>query len=292
MKILYFGPAQCDYQADMLFHGLRVSLGVSVIDFPRLDRMYSDYPDPSTLYGSGFTLYGLLPDHTIDRENLGPRISAKEFDLIIYGSVCRAVPFLTLVTRVYPRERILFIDGEDAPTTLLDIAQHGIYFKRELSAPAPGIHPIHFAIPTSKIGTLKDTPKIRVRALIDPRDRSTYTYTTERDYYSDYAQSLFAFTMKKAGWDTLRHYEIMANKCIPLFLDLAQCPETTCINLPKAELLEALTYQDRDASFWDCDEGHAIWTSLWRRIHLKFVAYSTTERLAQYVLEVQQREAQ
>jgi hypothetical protein len=291
MKILYFGPAACDYQADALMHGLRTCHGTSLIDFPRMDRMYSDYPDLSSLYGRGFTIWGLLPNHEIDRTRIPERIIEKEFDLIIYGSICRAVPYLQLVTYVYPSERILFVDGEDTPTTLPDVAQHGILFKRELAQPHPGVHPIHFAIPTSKIGTLKHLPKNKVRAAIDPRDRSTYIYTTEESYYADYAQSLFAFTMKKAGWDTMRTLEILANKCLPLYLDLDKCPSTTCINLPKPELLEVLTYMDRDASFWDSTEGHSLWTSLWRRIHLRFAAYSTTEALARYVLEIQQREA-
>src|SRR5208337_4798729 len=134
------------------------------------------------------------------------------------------------------------------------------------------------------------TPKSQVRAFIDPRDRSTYIYTTEKDYYADYARSLFAFTTKKAGWDQLRTLEILANRCIPLYLGLADCPEWTCVNLPKSELLEALTLMDRDGPYWETDDGKSVWLSLWRRIHLKFTVRSTTEALARYVIDVQQRE--
>jgi hypothetical protein len=45
--------------------------------------------------------------------------------------------------------------------------------------------------------------------------------------------------MKKAGWDCMRHYEILANNCIPYFIDLENCPKYTLTNLPKEMLIEA-----------------------------------------------------
>ena len=36
----------------------------------------------------------------------------------------------------------------------------------------------------------------------------------------------------------MRHYEILANKCIPLFDDLNECPVNTLTNLPKKTLIE------------------------------------------------------
>ena len=35
----------------------------------------------------------------------------------------------------------------------------------------------------------------------------------------------------------MRHYEILANGCIPIFLDLENCPINTLTNLPKKCLL-------------------------------------------------------
>jgi hypothetical protein len=287
MKILYLSPGnRMDYQSDMLLHGLRTLHGADVVDIARVNHLYQDYGDVSTLYGRGFTLTKLLdPALPIDRTLIPERIINRYFDLIIYGSICRDVRYLNLVTSSYPREQILFIDGEDQPNVLTELSRHGLYFKRELIDPRPGVFPIHFAIPVSKIGTIKPTLKSQVRALSDPRDPSTYIYTSEQDYYLDYSKSLFAFTLKKAGWDSLRTLEIMANGCIPLFLDLAQCPAYTCIQLPKPELLEALSYQDHDGTYWDSEEGKSIWKSLWRRIHLRFVSRCTTISLAQYVLE-------
>lgn len=293
MNILFLSPAiRMDYQCDCLFYGLRTLYGPTIVDSPRLDHMYQDYSgDPSRLYGKGFTLSQLLPEVLVDRTNIKQRIVDHVFDLIVYGSIHRDQSYFDLVCRTYAPHEILLIDGEDQSHLMYNLTRHGIYFKRELAEPLPGVHPIHFAIPASKINTQRGVPKDRVRAHSDPRDRSTYIFTTEADYYHDYARSLFAFTTKKGGWQSMRTLEIMANGCIPLFLDLEQCPHTTLMQLPKPELLEALTWIDRDGTYWETPEGKSVWTSLHRRIYVKFVCHSTTERLAQYVLETQQRVA-
>ena len=45
--------------------------------------------------------------------------------------------------------------------------------------------------------------------------------------------------MEKGGWDTLRTYEIIANKCIPLFLDIKECPSTCITNHPKEKFISS-----------------------------------------------------
>ena len=54
-----------------------------------------------------------------------------------------------------------------------------------------------------------------------------------------YRQSMFALTSKKGGWDCLRHYEILAAGCIPIFEDLDSCPPDTLVSFPKKILREA-----------------------------------------------------
>jgi len=66
--------------------------------------------------------------------------------------------------------------------------------------------PIQFAFPTNKVS--KGAKKERRIAHSDPRDKKTYIFNNETDYYMDYQFSKFAITQKKAGWDCLRHYEI------------------------------------------------------------------------------------
>ncbi len=78
------------------------------------------------------------------------------------------------------------------------------------------INPISFSIPAEKI--VQDVPvKTKMYATVIPGVASTYKFHTEELYYKDYQTSCFAITKKKAGWDCLRHYEILANGCIPLF---------------------------------------------------------------------------
>lgn len=94
------------------------------------------------------------------------------------------------------------------------------------------VYPISFSIPSSKIVD-SIPPKTRLLAHIIPGNMHTYIYSTEPDYYKGYQESWFALTCKKAGWDCMRHYEIIANGCIPLFLDLPRCPPNTMTTFPK-----------------------------------------------------------
>jgi hypothetical protein len=295
MKILFLSRADGpDYQCDLAFLGLRQLLGPDCIDYPRLDHLYSDYGDTSALYGRGFTTTRILPaDLPVDRDNLFIRALSGEFSLIVYGSIQRERMWWGKLTARLPRHRILAIDGEDSPAFLGGLVPFCIYLKRELALPHPGLHPISFAIPTSKIGTIRPLLKRKFLAQCDPRDRSTYTFTDESSYYRDYSESLFAITTRKAGWDALRHYEILANGCLPAFLDLRDCPATCCTALPKAELLEALDlyHAHPAAEWWDSPDGHAQWLSLWRRTHQRFVRHATTQALGQYILDLAAREA-
>ena len=45
-------------------------------------------------------------------------------------------------------------------------------------------------------------------------------------YRKDLEGSLFALTFKKAGWDCLRHLEILSAGCLPLFTDIVNCPKS------------------------------------------------------------------
>lgn len=101
------------------------------------------------------------------------------------------------------------------------------------------IYPISFSIPESKI--VETIPEKRKRlAHIVPGDTSTYIFTDEASYYKDYQSAVFGRTCKKSGWDCMRHYEILANGCIPLFTDLDRCPPETMTHFPKELVLAAM----------------------------------------------------
>ena len=292
MRILYISGGQApDYLCDMLFHRLRSELGADVVDAERIWYMYADEfgegrHDRSKLYGRGFTIYGLLgPDSSVDRTDLEHKIRARYFDLIVYGSIHRCCRFLRDVLLTYPSEQILFVDGEDQTVVISQLLGQGIYFKRELASSIPGVRPIQFAIPEERIGTVTRR-KLKLQAFVDPRDTRTYIHQDEASYYGDYAESLFGVTMKKAGWDCLRHYEIMANGCIPWFLGLEDCPPTTMVFLPKQELLQAKKLLDsRGLGFFETREGLEIWLALQQRIDSIARQRCTTRAMARYVLE-------
>lgn len=101
------------------------------------------------------------------------------------------------------------------------------------------VYPISFSIPEQKI--VSEPPAKTTRfATIIPGNPSTYIYSTEPDYYAGYQTAVFGHTCKKGGWDCLRHYEILANGCIPYFHDLDKCPARTMANFPKELVLEAM----------------------------------------------------
>jgi hypothetical protein len=94
------------------------------------------------------------------------------------------------------------------------------------------VYPITFSIPEEKV-VADIQPKTKLLSSLIPGKLSTYIYENEADYYDEYRQSVFATTTKKAGWDCMRHYEILANGCIPYFPDLIMCPPRVMALLPK-----------------------------------------------------------
>lgn len=260
MRVLFIRPqvqfyeSASDYQIDMLFHGLRTLLGVNCIDVDKMWHMYDniDMSKKSYIWGKGFTLYGLLPDIDIDRNNIIERAKSGEFDVCIYGIHHTLVQQPELVTshiqalsEIFPKNRLFVIDGHDRPWYNEEVAAKSTYFKREMYENTRDILPIHFAIPAEKIGKIQD-PKIHHFAPLVPVNHSwnsehikTYIYNDEESYRKDYAQSWFAYTCKKGGWDCLRHYEILANGCIPWFTDIEKCPPNTLFRFPKDLCIKA-----------------------------------------------------
>ena len=145
--------------------------------------------------------------------------------------------------------------------------------------------PIQFSI--SEVKIVKEIPpKNRDFAFIIPGQQRTYIYNTEADYYKGYQDSYFAITCKKAGWDCMRHYEILANGCIPYFVDIDNCPSTIMTFLPKKLIKEAMTlpgvsYLKIDHSKFDKKRYYEILEQLLEhtRKHL------TTRSMAQYLLD-------
>lgn len=281
MKILYISAGNhLDYQDDSLSIGLKELFGASVVDVNKREHLYTSFPEESAakMYGKGMTVTRILEDFEVDRTDIHEKIRNKYFDLVIYGSIARSTLYLEFVIQNYPKSKIFVIDGEDHSALYKEPLELGLpYFKRELTDQLPKVFPISFAIPTNKLSPIN--LKSREIAICDPRDRNSYIHKTESDYYGGYRESFLAFTIKKAGWDCMRHYEIMANGCLPLFLDIEQCPPLTMTSFDKYLCKQIL--QDYYAKI----PAPKIYEKHQERAFKNFEKNNTTLALAKYIAD-------
>ena len=141
------------------------------------------------------------------------------------------------------------------------------------------IYPLSYSIPLEKICHLNHVnEKKRELSLVVPGKTGThnYSYDSEDKYYKQYEESKYAITKKKGGWDALRHYEILANNCLPLFEDLEKCPDKTLFNFPKDKLI----YVKKNYKYI-CDEEY---TAIVKDIHDYMKSNMTCESSARYLL--------
>ena len=151
------------------------------------------------------------------------------------------------------------------------------------------VFPITFSIPEEKICSFKPR-KTKFLSNLIPGKIDTYIYNTEFEYYSEYQKSYFAITKKKAGWDCLRHYEILVNKCLPYFPDIEECPKDTLFLFPKDLVLESnLLFNKYSSIYSNYFVGDEIIIKELDILIEKFINYTykflTTKSIAKYVLK-------
>jgi hypothetical protein len=254
MKILYISNyqaiAQCsggfinDYLNDLTFYGLyemwRAGQITELVDSTPIISLYKSQQckiPKQNLWG-GMTAFWLIEQDEVDRTNLTAKIASRYFDIIIYGAARRCLDYYELVNSTYNVNKIILLDGNDDPA-LHSLHWRHPYFKRELYEKNDRVFPISFSYPTPKLG-MRNTHKLQDFGANIPGDITTYKFHNEQDYYQDYNQSFYGVTTKKAGWDCLRHYEILGNYCAPYFLNLENCPETCLTTLPRLLIKELL----------------------------------------------------
>jgi len=94
--------------------------------------------------------------------------------------------------------------------------------------------PTWFALPRVK-AVARGANKTQTWALyVPPREPTapTYLFSDERAYMRDYAASRFAYTWKKAGWDCMRHVEILGAGTIPVFVNIQLRPRCALVGYP------------------------------------------------------------
>jgi hypothetical protein len=263
MKIFLFNSGWgTDYLADLIVGGLISEPSVTIYTNAICEYLYDDQTIESVfnLYGWGHTVCRKLDSSfrskpiIVSEDQIEDLLSQKMFDLIVYSSVTRRSPslnqkhphfaadFIEIVKQYYPKEKIIAFDGEDTTTLLEPIVPYVTYYKRELiPEDANRALPVAFSFPKywKMDPEYFESEKKSILAHNDPRDRSTYIYQNEKEYYRQYSRSLFAFTMKKAGWDCMRHYEILGSNAVPYFWGIEDKPTTIMCNWPIKLQLDA-----------------------------------------------------
>jgi len=180
-----------------------------------------------------------------------------------------------LIYKEFPELFSIYIANHDA--TILQDYTYNV---------PPIIHPITFSIPIEKIVQYDNidefiSKKTQILSNLIPGDMSTYIYNTEEEYYNEYQKSYFAITIKKAGWDCMRHYEILANGCIPYFINIEDCPINTLALLPKDLLIQANKLYKKFDILDHIDEYTILLNKLLTYTKKKL----TTDKIATYILK-------
>jgi hypothetical protein len=241
MNILYLTTAHEDYLQDNLLYGLRMVRGADVVDYPRKDVLYRDYPKPSSeMYGRGFTAWKILDEIAIDRTEIDRKIRDRYFDTVVFGNVWQQtsaiLSYLKARRLIGSGARFVFVDGEDRRAIRWPLVPLGPYYKRERMTWASAFtRKIGFAIPAMKVRdeSVEKTDLFARHVQCDEaygidwiRQNCTrsYAFANEAAYYDNLARAKYAVTMKKAGWDCMRHYEIAANATVMAFFNLSAKP--------------------------------------------------------------------
>lgn len=171
-----------------------------------------------------------------------------------------------------------------------------LYFKRELTpltgwfrsflllppplaARLPSVRrmrEISFSFPAEKVLTSPGGRRERLlaRHVVDPEVAArlglgtSYAFGGEADYYADLQAARFGITVKRAGWDCLRHYEQAANGCVPCFRELDRKPvrcaphglhEGNCVVYRDYDGLLAQLQAIDDARYAELQAGALAW---------------------------------
>ena len=317
-RVLFLTESREDYLADSLLHGL-VSLGLEVVDYPRKQVLYAGQGACSVapqlgVRGHGFTLYGLLPDRPVDRTFVIQRLEAGWFDLVVIGQIWRQWGQLLDLAPLLQQVPVVLLDGDD-DTRLFHrsgtrLRRYGwqsfpirsgrcFYFKREWQGEgAQGRHcqvlPASFSIPAEKIRPVDLASKQqRLASHCVDSDvaeacglHTSYAFASEQAYYDDLAESRFAVTTKRGGWDCLRHYEIAAAGAVPCVKQLDAKPLASAPHGLQAGLncLSYRSWPDLREQIDDLDTKPICYERLLKASQ-DWVRYYTTTAAAQRLLD-------
>jgi hypothetical protein len=145
-------------------------------------------------------------------------------------------------TNFYAAQLLNHIEGDDTVADVLTFTHDEVHHLDKKNYLKQFAYPLAYSIPNEYI-----IPRFRIedkafetRTLI-PEQKCVYKFgpNQEKEYLQNYKESFFSQTQKKGGWDCLRHYEILASGCIPIFPELEKCPVNTMTTFPKQLVIDA-----------------------------------------------------
>lgn len=290
-----YPPSNQDYLSDMIFHGMKNLFGDSVVDYPRMWHMHrSDFDSGKRdlnkdCYGRGFSIFATIgDDSTVDRTDIESKIKNGYFDLI-FGVPHWPTTLVSFIEEHTLRSKVIWLDGCD--TTKIQFPNrisNGRYYKREMDRPIDGVFPISFSFPAEKIRPINQE-KTQTWFPFRPAKNSgggngPYSFEKENDYYDAYSKSLFGYTVKKAGWDCMRHYEIIACGTLPYWDDVRECPNLTCTHLPKEMLKELKDEVDKRGADSFLTENKDYYNNTLYKVRNHFEKHCTTVAAAERIL--------
>lgn len=248
-----------DYLADLFVSSLLCSRLHEISSNYIAPYLWNDYRSSESLYGRGYSAFCSVPA-VLRSHGLGNSRNSNK----VAGDSCAAIldayPSLVIVTSIWRTDKtlvekvidcsrsvgatILALDGEDHDRIHVLSEMFDAYYKRELTSINDNLLPISFKLPISVLPFLVNGPqylpsKKALLAPCDPRYKKSYAYDTQVLYYNQYSTAFFGTTTRKGGWDCLRHYEILANHCLPFFPGIEDKPESTMADYPIEMQMEA-----------------------------------------------------
>lgn len=246
------GGKKPDYLCDMLWIEMATNPNIELFSNNNPSYLFSDYPDQKKLYGRGFTLYKKLSNKyrskILSEKKILSYIKENKFDIIIFPSIRRYSSFFEYCFKHFDSKNLVVVDGEDDEFISRECFK-SIYFKRQDKASiycdwfinkAPLFLPkIILKSIREKIKNYSEKTTYLAPAMPQTGSVRNYIFETEESYYAQYAKSWFGYTTKKAGWESLRHYEIIACGTLPYFNSIKNKPNHIMPNYPIEVQLKA-----------------------------------------------------
>jgi Methyltransferase domain len=242
-------------------------------------------------WNSHVSKYIIMHDTTVDewagetiRLKWNPRKQSEESGIPVHEITKGLWPAIREFLAEHPEWKLRQRYINNHGLTILERISNENLVHEEYTFAQPRVFPISFAIPKSKIrNNLAEKTKMFGR--IVPGDYSTYGFSDENSYYDDYASSVFGLTKRKLGWDCMRHYEILANGCIPYFENIDACPRSIMTHLPK-ELIKSAMKDIQPIDESTLTNKRELITKYSNEL-LEYTRNNlTTEKMASYILNV------